>query len=70
MTLYLIIPVAAEVPRIDTLLKPSGAPQPMNNNLTTRVVIGAGDISPEGGVTAQAGILGGEHLDTVIALIR
>ena len=68
MTLYLIIPVAAEVPRIDTLLKPSGAPQPMNNNLTTRVVHSAGDLLPEGGVTAQSGIVGGEHLDTFITL--
>ena len=62
--------VAGDVPGIVTMLHPPGAPQPPSSNRTILIVDVAGDISPEGGVTAQSGIPGGEYLDTVITLIR
>ena len=48
------------------------APQPLsqkNFNIRVRVVNGAEDILPEGGVAAQAGIVGGEYLVIAITWI-
>ena len=63
--------IVAEVPWLDTMLIRPCAPQPPGSNIIIRirVVGGAGDISPEGGVTAQSGIVDGEDLDTVITWI-
>ena len=45
------------------------APQPPSSNTTTWVVLGAGDLLPEGGVAAQSGMLCGEHLDAIVTWI-
>ena len=66
---YLIIIIAAEVPWVDTLLHLPCAPQPPSSNTTTWVVLGAGDLLPEGGVAAQSGMLCGEHLDAIVTWI-
>ena len=51
------------------MLEPPCAPQPLSSNITISEVLGAGDLAPEGGVAAQAGIVESEHLDSVITLV-